>query len=60
MAAHEALERLREGNRLFASGELSRETARRGAPSHSAVLLGPRESNHSAGSSQSQNLTASS
>lgn len=30
MSAHEALERLREGNRLFASGELSRQTR----PSH--------------------------
>ena len=33
LSAHEALERLREGNRLFASGELSRETR----PSHSRV-----------------------
>ena len=33
MSAHEALERLREGNRLFASGELSRQTR----PSHSRV-----------------------
>ena len=31
--AHVALERLREGNRLFASGELSRKTR----PSHSRV-----------------------
>ena len=27
MSAREALERLREGNRRFASGELSRETS---------------------------------
>ena len=33
MSAHDALERLREGNRLFASGELSRQTR----PSHSRV-----------------------
>lgn len=33
MSAQEALDRLREGNRLFASGELSRQTR----PSHSRV-----------------------
>jgi carbonic anhydrase len=33
MSAHEALDRLREGNRMFASGELSRQTR----PSHSRV-----------------------
>ena len=40
-------------------GELSCETARRGTCSHSAVLTGPRESNHSAGSSQSHSCSAS-
>ena len=43
----------------MSTGDVSRATASRGAPSHSAVRFGPRESNHSAVSSQSQNRRAS-
>ncbi|MEJ7599775.1 MAG: TolC family protein [Kofleriaceae bacterium] len=46
-------------SRVMSIGELSCEIARRGTPSHSPVFFGPRESNHSAVSSQSQNRSAS-
>ena len=41
-------------------GELNCPTTRRSTPNHFAVVDGPRQSNHSAGSSQSQNARASS
>ncbi|MCF7688380.1 MAG: hypothetical protein K9N01_08760, partial [Cephaloticoccus sp.] len=47
-------------NRVPSMGELSWLMTGRSTPSHLAVALGPRQSNHSAGSSQSQKALASS